>query len=424
LARVDRQGPRLHLHQVPTHPGPFHLKHAEHVPAAEHLVGLGVVERNTVDVQIDCVPSLDKLAGARHHGQGRQAEKVNLEQSQPFQDLHLELSDPAHRVVLRSDFRRAVEGDVFRDRAIGDDDPGGVRAGVAGYAFQLAGGIDELTQIGRGLVDLFESSHAFQCIGDRQRLPGDVGDELGNAVNLRQGDVHHPPHVPDRRPRAQGPESDDLSHLVSAVGVGGILQHLCPAIILEVEIDVGHGHPPRIEEALENQTVGQRIDKRDLQTIGHDRTGGRTAGVVPNPVFSGVATQIPYNQEVGIETHLVDDAQLIIEPLSDLIVVESIRIAPAESLFTLMPQIARRNIPVGNLEIWKAISLEIQIHLASLGDPQSVLDRLWDLVEQRLHLLRRSEVIRRIGHAHPIGVGLDGAGLDAKQDVLELCVFR
>ena len=48
----------------------------------------------------------------------------------------------------------ALQRHVIGQRAVGDDDAGGVRAGVAVGAFQLAGDVDQLADLRVGLVRL------------------------------------------------------------------------------------------------------------------------------------------------------------------------------------------------------------------------------------------------------------------------------
>ncbi len=148
--------------------------------------------------------------------------------------------------------------------------------------------------------------------------PDTNGDQLGNPVHFRQRDVHHPRHVPDGGLAPQGAERDDLGDLVVAVFARAVFEHLGAAVVAEVQVDIGHGDAPGIEEALEDQPVLERIDQGDVQRVGDDRAGRRTAGVVPDVMFAGIAAQVPHDQEVGVEAHLVDHAQLVVQAFADL----------------------------------------------------------------------------------------------------------
>ena len=65
--------------------------------------------------------------------------------------------------------------------------------------------------------------------------------------------------------------------------------------------------PPRIEEALEDQAVLDRIEIGDSEAVGDDRAG-RTAPSRADPdlALAGKPDQVPDDQEVGGETHFVD----------------------------------------------------------------------------------------------------------------------
>ena len=59
------------------------------------------------------------------------------------------------------------------------------------------------------------------------------------------------------------------------------------AVILEIQVDIRHGDAARVEEALEDQAVVERLDQGDIQGVGHHRAGGRTARVVPDALRRG-----------------------------------------------------------------------------------------------------------------------------------------
>jgi hypothetical protein len=56
-----------------------------------------------------------------------------------------------------------------------------------------------------------------------------------------------------------------------------VLDHLAATLEAEVDVDVGHRHPFRIEEALEQQVELERINVGDLERIGDDRAGAGPA---------------------------------------------------------------------------------------------------------------------------------------------------
>ena len=112
-----------------------------------------------------------------------------------------------------------------------------------------------------------------------------------------------------RRARAQRSEGDDLGHLLAPVFLGDVLDHFAAAARAEIDIDIGHGDALGIQEALEEQLVGQRIDVGDLHRIADQAAGGRSApGTYGDFAVLGVADEIPDDQEVSGKLHLLDGA--------------------------------------------------------------------------------------------------------------------
>ncbi len=349
--------------------------------------------------------------------------KSTLSSPSEFEHLHLELRHGADRVVFRRAFGGAVERNVVGQRTVGDDHPGGVRPGVARHALQAHGRVDQVLQVRRQLVGFLEGRHALQRLRDGHRFAGDVRHELGDPVDLGERDVQHAADVPQRRPCPQRAEGDDLSHLVAAVALGGVLEHARPLVVLEIEIDVRHRDPAGIEEALEDQPVFERVDQRDLEAVGDDRARRRPTGVVPDALLAGVAAQVPHDQEVGFEAHLVDHVQLIVQALADLGPRSPFAKPLLEPGRAQRPQVRVGGRPVRHVERRQVVALEVQVDAAPFGDEQGIAQRLGDLGEQRSHLVRGSQVVGRIGHAHAVGVGAQRPGLDAQQDVLQLGVL-
>ncbi len=147
-------------------------------------------------------------------------------------------------------------------------------------------------------------------------LPGILGISLATRSTSLSGISITRPTSRMAARGSQRAKGDDLGHFVIAVLAGGVFEHLRPAVVAEIQVDIRHGDAPRVEEALEDQPVLDGIDQGDIQGVGHDRAGCRAAGVVPDALLAGVAAQVPHDQEVGVEPHLVDDAQLVIQALA------------------------------------------------------------------------------------------------------------
>ena len=144
--------------------------------------------------------------------------------------------------------------------------------------------------------------------------PRATGDHLGQGVHLAVGHPQHPAHVPDRAPGGHGAEGDDLGHVVLAVLLFHIVNHLLPPAGAEVDVDIGHGHPLRVEEALEVQAVLHGVHVGDVQAVGH-HGARRRAPARPHrdAVSLGVADEVGDNEEVVHKAHLADHVHLIVE---------------------------------------------------------------------------------------------------------------
>src|SRR3954463_11345591 len=120
----------------------------------------------------------------------------------------------------------------------------------------------------------------------------------------------HPRGVLDRLLRLDGAVSDDLADALLAVALRRVADHVAAPALVEVQVDVGHRDALRVEEALEQQLVLDRIELSDAEQVRDHRSGSRsTTRTNPDAVVTGVAAQVRDDEEVAGEAHLVDDRQ-------------------------------------------------------------------------------------------------------------------
>jgi hypothetical protein len=62
--------------------------------------------------------------------------------------------------------------------------------------------------------------------------------------------------------------------MVGAVAVGRVADHLAAPTVVEVDVDVRHLDARRVEEALEDEPVPDRVDPRDVGAVGDDGAAG------------------------------------------------------------------------------------------------------------------------------------------------------
>ncbi len=270
---------------------------------------------------------LDQVASAAHVGQCRETEEVDLEQANRLAGFHRELRDLPQRhrtaffaVVVGAGFGQAMQRQVFAERTVGDDHARRVSRSVAADALQFRRRVDHLLDFRHRVVHLLEFGVVLDVNFDRLllRLGRDQADGL---VDQRQIDIERAPHVADGGFRAQRPEGDDRRDFILAVLACRVVDHLAPAVVGVVEVDIGHTDTTGVEEALEQQVIFNRVDVGDAEAVSDDAARARTAHVPPDVGVAGELAQIPDDQEVGVEAHLLDDAQFVVQPLAQVGVV-------------------------------------------------------------------------------------------------------
>ena len=122
--------------------------------------------------------------------------------------------------------------------------------------------------------------------------------------------------VLDGRARAQRAEGNDLRDLLPPVLFGDVLDHFAAPARAEIDVDIGHADALGIQEALKQQPVSQRIDIGDLHRVADQAAGGRAAARPHrNALLLGEADEVPDDQEVARELHLLDHLDFAIQPL-------------------------------------------------------------------------------------------------------------
>ena len=152
---------------------------------------------------------------------------------------------------------------------------------------------------------------ARQCGRERHRGCGILRHQFCEFVDLAVRHLQHAADVAEHAAGLKGAEGDDLGDLIAAVALLHVTDHLVAAVLAEVDVEIGHRHAVRIEEALEDQTEADRIEIGDGQGIGHQRTGaGAAAGSDRNALRFRPLDEIGDDQEVTGIFHSLDDAEL------------------------------------------------------------------------------------------------------------------
>ena len=140
-------------------------------------------------------------------------------------------------------------------------------------------------------------------------------DELGDPVHFGERDLEDAADVPDGGPGGHRPEGDDLADVLLAVFLRDVFDHLLPAPAAEVDVDVGQADALRVEEALEQEVVLDRVDRGDAHAVGDHAPGRRAASRTDgNALLAGVLDEVPDDEEVALEAHLLDEPDLSRQP--------------------------------------------------------------------------------------------------------------
>ena len=221
----------------------------------------------------------------------------------------------------------ALDGEVLGERLAGDDHGCRVDAVLATQALEAARDVDDPLRIGIGGVELAElRGHLVAVLvlwlrvearRERRVAPHDQGrHELRDLVADEVRVAEHPCRVAHRGPRLDGGEGDDLRDVVVAVTLGRVADQIAAVARVEVHVDVGHLLATRVEEPLEQEVVPDRVDVDDVQAVRDARPRrAPPPGTHADPGLACVADEIPHDEEVGGETHRLDDAQLVLDPL-------------------------------------------------------------------------------------------------------------
>ena len=341
------------------------------------------------------------------------------EVAQP-QEVHLEQAEVLDlaAVVLGDDFAVAVDlqrRDDVGDRFVGDHHTGGVDGVLPPQALEALGQRDDLAAVGvlgRGVLEL---AGLLEGIVERRLLALDRRREhLAEPVAEGVRQPEHPGGVLDGLLGLDGLERHDLGDVVLTVLVGGVADHLHAPALVEVHVDVGHGDALGVEEPLEQQAVVDRVEVGDARDVGHRAARGRpTSRTDTDAHVAGVLDHVGHDQEVRGEAHLLDDAQLVLQPLADLVAQAVVgggvvlgSVAADRPDTHLLAQQALLVVPGRARELGQVHGVEVELDVAPLGDQQRVLPRLRVVGEQRLHLLGRLHVELVVVELEAVGVGL------------------
>ena len=391
------------------------MKNTDCIAGGKNLVGDLVIQLHAIHIQGLALGG-DHLHRPVDNGQGPQAEKVHLQQTQVLQADHVHLGGDV--AGLGMPVQRDVIGEVTR----GDHHPGGVGGGVAVHPFQHAA---QLEQIPVGLIHSFGLCKVGIFLhGPLDSHLGTLRDQFGDAVSLGEAHSQHPGHIAHHRAGLELTEGDYLAHGLLTVQLLDIVDHLAPPLLAEVYIDIGHGDPVLIQEALKQQVIAQRVNVGNPQAIRHQRArSAAPAGPHGDILAPGVTDEIHNDQEIAGVMQVPDHLQLVVQAGLDF---RRHLMALGQPFLRLGAQVFIRVLAgrrCGDREPGQVQFAQLQFHITLLGNGHGILQRLGRVLKQLEHLVTGLEIKLGCGVAQAVGVVPVFPGAQAEHDVVGFPVF-
>src|SRR5205085_1057033 len=155
----------------------------------------------------------------------------------------------------------------------------------------------------------------------------------------------------------------------------------------EVDVHVRQVLAGRVEEALEEQAVADRVDVGDLKAVRRERAGrGAAARPYGDAVLLREADEVPDDQEVVREAHLLDRLELELEPLGELR--GDAVVAAVQALLAELDEVLEGVAPVGRRVLGEQDPPQLHRDGAALGDLERPPERLLVAGEVGGHLGR------------------------------------
>ncbi len=208
-----------------------------------------------------------------------------------------------------------------------------MHARVSRQVLELLRRVQELVDLGLAVVDRPEARLGAQRLVDARALARtELRDEPREATRVDGRHAHDAPDVPHHALALELMEGGDLPDGVMPVFVADVVDHVLAFAHAEVDVEVGHRHALRVQEAFEEQAVGEGVEVGDAQRVGDQRAGARaTSGADGDVRLLRPTDEVLDDQEVAGEAHRIDDVELEIQARA---ILSFVRIQPATSRFT------------------------------------------------------------------------------------------
>ena len=231
-----------------------------------------------------------------------QPQYVHLHQAEIFDVVLVKLADD-------HPFSGYFEGREVSDGIARDDHSTEMDAEVAGEAVYRLTDVEQLLErrsIEAGAAQLGQAPN-----GVPNAAGGNVRHRLADTIDERLGNTDRLADFADGGPGIIGVDRGDHPRVLHAIALRHVLDHLISAAGVEIDIHVWHLAPLRVQEALEQQPRGDRVNLRDAEQVAHQGIGGRTAPGAANAPRPRLLHDVPDDEEVLAQPQLADNLQLV-----------------------------------------------------------------------------------------------------------------
>ena len=287
-------------------------------------------------------------------------------------------------------------------------------------SLQSSGHIDEIMNAVITLIEFSELRIHLQCLIDGNAQF--IRNHLCHAVTYSIRQIQHTSHIADNTSCCHGTESNNLYDTLLAVFADDIINDFLTSLEAEVHVNIRHGDAVRVQKALKEQIITNRIQCGNIQAVRHDTS---CCGASPrshhNVMLLGVMNEIPYNQEIIHKSHGLNGIQLIADTLFKLLIclwISFIKTVP-DKLLKIPPRI----VPFRYRKFRQFIMAKLDIHIASHGNFVRVFNGFSGIREKCCHLFRGFDIILTAFIAHTVCVRYFLACLDTQKDIMGLGIL-
>ena len=207
----------------------------------------------------------------------------------------------------------------------------------------------------------------------------------------------YPGHIAHHSLRSHGAKGNNLRYRIATIVIRDITNHTIAVLHTKIDIEVGHGHPLGIEEALEQQIVLQGVQVSDIERISHQGAGTRTAtGPDRNVVILGPFDKVHHDEEVTRKAHLGNNVQLktqaILILFATLSIVGGVLIknggqALVQAIKTDLGKKLCFSHTLGDGKFRQVVLAQPNLKAATLGNFKGVFQRFGNIGKQGRHFL-------------------------------------